>query len=346
MNFSVVFRCDAGKSAEIGTGHIVRCLMLADALVDNGAVLKDDILFLTRDDPDYSMGAGFLTNSKYAFRAVTDYGLAANSREEIESLEELASSILIMDRLETTADLINKVRAVGTKVITFDDYGSGRKYADKAISAIFDNVEKSSNLKYGYPYLILSRNAYNPNVISDLSSSLVATFGGYDARNLCSHFIASLNAIPNNIKVSIILGKTTATAVSKYEEKVELNNRQQQVKFYVQPDNFHEIISESDIGVASGGLSIFEFLAWGVPTIGLPQYPHQLRTIKKLQTEGMVRLGSRDMFLDKDKLGAEIANLFSNNKQRIEMAQSARTLIDGKGVMRIVKIIAAMKQKM
>ena len=53
---NLLFRCDAGIAPEIGTGHIFRCLNLANQLIDKKIYKKEEILFLTRNDPVHLFG--------------------------------------------------------------------------------------------------------------------------------------------------------------------------------------------------------------------------------------------------------------------------------------------------
>ena len=68
---------------------------------------------------------------------------------ELEALSNTNACIIFMDRLETSPSLVKGLLQSGKRVVTFDDYGSGRVHADLAISAIFDDVEISNNFCSG-----------------------------------------------------------------------------------------------------------------------------------------------------------------------------------------------------
>lgn len=44
----IIFRCDAGKVKELGTGHLIRSLCLAKMLIKSRNIKKKDILFLIK----------------------------------------------------------------------------------------------------------------------------------------------------------------------------------------------------------------------------------------------------------------------------------------------------------
>ena len=338
MNQKAIFRCDAGQAPEIGTGHITRSKTLANELVRSKLFNNNDIIFLTRDDPGYDLGKKYLSESGFNYEVFSNQRLEANSDSEIKILSNSNASIIFMDRLETSKNLIKSINNAGIKVVTFDDYGGGREFSDLAISSIFDDVDSSSNLIMGYKYLILSKRSYKKSIIKDNVSNIVATFGGNDKRDLCTHFLNNIKNIDSQIKIDIILGKIEQENIVKYKNIIKekaLNS----VDIHIFPCNYHQIISNADFAISSGGLSIFEFSAYGVPSIGLPQYPHQLRTIKNLEREGISILGTEEMSLSNIKLHDALQRLISNNELRKKMAIKSRESIDGKGLERVKDIL-------
>jgi len=64
----VIFRCDAGSMNEIGSGHIVRSINLANALVNRGFLLRSEIVFYTRGDKKYLLGDKLLMKSGFEYK--------------------------------------------------------------------------------------------------------------------------------------------------------------------------------------------------------------------------------------------------------------------------------------
>ena len=58
----ILFRCDGGTAPDIGTGHIYRCLSLANNLVSKNILKKKEIIFLTRNDKRFTFGKKILKN--------------------------------------------------------------------------------------------------------------------------------------------------------------------------------------------------------------------------------------------------------------------------------------------
>ena len=335
----MIFRCDAGHAPEIGTGHVARSKTLANNLVDKGFLDRSDIIFYTRNDSDYDLGEKYLAESGYEYQVFTNNELEANSSSELNILKNSNAILIVMDRLETTDDLIKGVSSSGKKIITFDDYGSGRVFADLAISAIFDDVCAFDNLVRGYEYLVLSKSSYRPLPIKKDVAKIVATFGGHDARNLCQFFLENSSGIPDSCSVDIILGTCEEPLIQAYIQYIESKQLGHRFKLHVFPESYHKIIANADLAITSGGLSIFEFAAYGVPTIGLPQYEHQLKTIKNLRDAGISLLGSDGMAMSSENFRGSVDKLIHDFNSRNAMSMSARKHIDGGGIDKIIKLL-------
>jgi spore coat polysaccharide biosynthesis predicted glycosyltransferase SpsG len=331
----IIFRCDAGDAPEIGTGHIARSKTLACALVESQSFTLEDICFFTRHDNGYHLGEKYLEGSGFNYQVFDNNILKANSKSEIDILCNQGADLILLDRLETSVELIKTLKSHNKKVVTFDDYGEGRIYADIAISSIFDDVPESKNLIKGYEYLILSKNEYHLSNFNENVQNIVATFGGNDNRDICSHFLENVESIPQDISIKIILGKIDKKILQSYVHQIELKKNKDNIEIFIFPDNYHQIISNADIAVSTGGLSIFEFSAYGIPTIGIPQYEHQLRTIENLEEHGISISGSEGMELSNAKFLDAINSLIGDNDLRKSMASNAINQIDGRGAHRI-----------
>ena len=103
MKRKVIFRCDAGHAPEIGTGHITRSKTLANNLIENGLLGRNDIIFYTRNDPGYNLGIDYLVGSGFEYQVFSNNELEANSSSELNVLKNSNAILIIMDRLETVS---------------------------------------------------------------------------------------------------------------------------------------------------------------------------------------------------------------------------------------------------
>jgi UDP-2,4-diacetamido-2,4,6-trideoxy-beta-L-altropyranose hydrolase len=339
MTAKVIFRCDAGSKPEIGSGHIVRSINLANALIEKKCLTRSDIVFYTRGDNQYQLGGFLLTKSGFNYKVFSKNELISNSLSEINILKSSSADLIFMDRLETSKELVTKIISKGKKIITFDDYGDGRLSANLSICAILDDLPQSNNVFKGYEYLILSNSLNTHFKFNNKPNTIVATFGGHDARDLCQHFLNNISELPNSLEVDIILGRLSIPKINNYLKQIISLGMQERICIHNTPSNYYDIISKADVAVCSGGLSIFEFAACGVPSIGLPQYTHQLNTIIKLANDGICLLGSNSMTLSNKKFLSTLNELLLNYELRKDIALTASKKINGNGLMKVINLL-------
>ena len=152
-------------------------------------------------------------------------------------------------------------------------------------------------------------------------------------------FLQNSSGISSSCSVDIVLGRCEDSALKSYYQFIESNKSKDRFKIHVLPTNYHEIIANADLAITSGGLSIFEFSAYGIPSIGLPQYEHQLRTIENLSGAGISLLGSNGMNLSRERFMDCQDTIMQDFNLRQSMALKARRSIDGGGVERIMALL-------
>ena len=343
----MIFRCDAGHAPEIGTGHVARSKTLANNLVDKGLLDRSDIIFYTRNDSDYDLGEKYLAESGYEYQVFTNNELQANSSSELNILKNSNAILIVMDRLETTDDLIKGVSSSGKKIITFDDYGSGRVFADAFINAILHDIPANEAGYIGYDYLVLKSNGSSiktevPNEVN----RIVASFGGHDSRNLMDFFLNNFQRddirLAKGTVIELLVGSESKKIIKCWAAQAEKISIKYDVtvSLLIRPPDFLERLAKADLAVLSGGLTIFDALSLGVPSIGLPQYLHQLETLKTLTAKMAIRLGSLEMKLDQKSFRRLFDEMMHSKDKRQLLKKNGPSLIDGKGTERVITILS------
>jgi len=327
----ILFRCDGGTAPEIGSGHIYRCLSLAKNLVSKNIIKKKEVIFLTRNDQGYTFGKKILKNSGFRYKLI--YIGKFNSQLESEYISKFSPKLVILDKLKTTISFINKLKKK-SKIIIFDDRGSGKNGCDLAINAIFSDVPKSKNLVRGYRYLILNIKKIKENRSFSKIKNVFVSFGGHDKRNFFRFFLNSLDCFDKKIKFNIIVNSFSYSKIKK-----ELNKQYKNISIYASPRNYNDIFLKCDLAICSGGLTLFEACALGLPTIALPQNKHQYENIKKLLKNKSVMLGTKEFKKDKNYFNLVIRKVLQDKKLRKKLSHNSKKLIDLKGLLRITNII-------
>ena len=331
----ILFRCDGGTAPEIGSGHIYRCLSLAKSLISKNFLKKKEIIFLTRNDSGYTFGKKILKNSGFKYSLI--YNKKFNSKLESDRILKFAPKLVILDRLKTTISFINKLKKK-TKIITFDDYGSGRDECNLAINAIFSDIPQKKNSLLGYKYLILNIKKKSKQRSFSKIKNVFVSFGGYDRRGFLRFFLNNLDFFDKDIKYQIIINSFSYKKIKKLIEQSK-NKFNENISFFISPKTYNEIFLKCDLTICSGGLTLFESCALGVPTIALPQNQHQHENIKKILKNKSAVLGTKGFKKDKNHFNQIVKKMLQDKKLRKKLSFNSKRLIDLKGVLRITNII-------
>lgn len=194
----IYFRADAGPN--IGYGHFIRSLALAD-------MLKDDFecIFFTQAPTEYQ--------KQEAAKVCKLVELPAGDSKFEKFLEYLTGDeIVVLDNYFYDTDYQKNIRTKGSKLICIDDMHHQHYVADAVVNHCIDDpnvfsVEEYTKLCLGLDYALLRKPFLSPfeNIRREKGHWLVS-FGGSDINNLTSKFLNELTSVPGVNKITIIIG--------------------------------------------------------------------------------------------------------------------------------------------
>ncbi len=320
----VLFRCDGGSVPEIGTGHVARCLLLADKLK---SAKEFEIAFLMKD---YKEGIKRVSDCGYHVYKIP---LEKDElRETINAINDFSPEIVVVDRFDTEEEYLKKIKGTGVILITLDDLGPGQKYADITINAI---RESGISLYDGPQYIVLPEMKFKEKKPSDCGGVFLS-FGGYDHLNLTLKTMKALEKLDKKIDITVVVG-------GAYVHRNELNSflKKSKRKFRVlfRPKDIGALFDQADVAVISGGLTLFEAMARGIPSIVLCQYEHQVETARRYENRGAtICLGKGDS-LNEKTIYTKVNELIKNKGLRESLRNNGMMLVDGKGLKRVFELI-------
>lgn len=324
----VVFRVDGGH--EIGFGHIIRSLALADKLGK-----KEEILFLMKDDP---IGIEKVKEEGYEVCLLQD---------KYDIVSDLSCKIFVSDIRDTSVEYMRKARNISECLVTFDDLGKGRHLADILVDANIDEKfnptgkEQKGNLPlylFGAPYILLREEfgSCEKKEIKEKVKHLLITMGGSDAKGITLKVAEAIEEIKLDIEVLIILGRG-------FRLKDELFNITQSSyrKFTILCDekNIFEHMLWADLAITSAGVTMFELACCGVPTIVIPYNEDQEKnTYQFLERNLIINLGMSDYVTQKE-ISKVVNSIIDNYETRERMSRESQKFVDGQGLFRIIEVI-------
>ena len=341
---NVVIRADA--STQIGAGHVMRCLTLAQALRAEGHT----VTFIIREaDGDLHD----LVATRHGFqvaRLPTQQTSTCATKPELADADETGAALeghtvdwVIVDHYQLGAMWEKRLASTGSRVLAIDDFASRDHACDILVDhnlsspSVYENrTEADTELLLGPRYALLRPTfvpSADPTATPDQPTTVAVSFGGSDATGQTWKVLQALrHAIVSPSRVIVIAGRNHP----------ELRRLQQlaadwsAVDLHEFVDDLAPLMAEADLAIGGGGVSALERLAMGIPSICLTTADNQERPAAALAEAGALLYLGRATGTGVDALTAAV-NVMRNPYLRQAMRSRGFALTDGRGPWRVVR---------
>ena len=157
---------------------------------------------------------------------------------------------------------------------------------------------------------------------------------GSDPQNITYKILRAISEMDSlKINIKVIIGPNF------YEEHIEKITRLIQDKLNTaeiisSPESIKNYIEWSDITIATSGLTKYEILSMGTPSIIIPFDKKQFLLNKESSETGAFITIKSDKI--SSNLGKELYSMIEDREIRNNMSKKASILLDGKGINRII----------
>ena len=355
---NVAFRVDS--SLEIGTGHVMRCLTLANALARTGARCT----FLTRRLPGNSLGrieehaVHVLPTSAQHGKAHDDgpphaAWLAApwqeDARQTRAALDELQPDWLVVDHYALDARWEAVAVPPETRIFVIDDLADRAHRCDLLLdqnlghtAGDYDGLVPETCTRLVGPRYALLRPEFAEARAEALAARdgrglrrLMVSMGGIDAADATSAVLCALREapLPEDLTIEVIMGGQAPT-LEKVHELARDMPRPTQVA--VDVDDMAARMARADLAIGAGGSTTWERCALGLPSIIVEVAANQAEITRAMVDAGAALspgpLQAADVAA---RLRAAVAEA-ANPKHLAKMSQAAVETCDGNGVVRVL----------
>ena len=344
----VVIRADA--SIKIGSGHIHRCLSLADELQKKGA----DVFFVCRELPgnlcDVLSDRNFRVFRLPAPAAdVPECLPAEDAKETAAVLAALPGSIdwLIVDHYGLGREWESVLRGRVSNILVLDDLANREHDCDLLLDqGIYpdmkhryrDLVPAGCRLLLGPRYALLdSRFARQAKAKKNTAGKrLFVFFGGSDATNETTKVLHALPLLKNmRVELDIVVG--SGNPFRRQLEK--LAGAYTQVHLHFQVDDMASLMAKSDIALGAGGTTTWERFCLGLPSVVISVADNQTALAETLGLDGRIVYLGQSSLVDKAMIARAIQALLDFSWWRRSLARRGRELVDGHGCRRLSRIL-------
>lgn len=363
MTMRIAFRVDA--SLQMGSGHVMRCLALANQFREKGA----EIIFVCREHPGHLFD--LIESSKHLvlrlpFVAALATGELAHAhwlggtqeedaRQSIEALKNIGHvDWLVIDHYALDVEWEAMMRSCAKHIMVIDDLADRKHDCDvlldqnyyRGMEGRYKNLvpPRCKNL-LGPKYALLRPEfkeiRRNLKLREDIIERIFIFFGGSDPTNETRKALLAIRSLDmENILIDVVMGATNP----HYEEVENLCAGMPEVKINRQVENIAELMSKADLAIGAGGSSTWERCCVGLPSLVWCIAENQLAIAKSADEIGVcVNLGKAENVTEIMAANA-LDDLLRNDEKRLHMKQNSLGVVDGEGVARVLMEITVKLQ--
>lgn len=330
----------ADGSVAIGTGHVMRCLALAQAWQDAGGTVVFAMV-----QPLPALVERLRAESITVVRMSVEPGGAEDAAQSAELAKKHLATWVVVDGYQFNPDFQRSLKNAGLKVLFIDDNGEGGSYCSDIV--LNQNVyasEESYLRRESYTVLLLgSRFAMLrrefarwrgwKRQISPLGNRVLVSMGGSDASNLTERVIEALAVLESpGIQARVIVGSsnphlaTLESAVSRSGWAIELHKN---------PSNIPELMAWADVAISAAGSTCWELCFFGLPSLVMDVAENQRGIARALEQKGAAEYLGWGAEVTPEQITRGLKKLLLSPDLREGMSHGSQQLVDGRGAERV-----------
>ena len=351
----VVFRVDA--SSNIGSGHVVRCLTLAEALRENGASVE----FISRPheghlceliekrgfnvfrlpQPSTVVYSG---ESKYSSWLGVDWKDDAMQTKSIISSYKKYPDWLIVDHYAIDKNWEKSLRSITKKIFVIDDIADRQHDCDYLLNQnLIEDIHARYTSKVPEHCILLigPKYALLQSIYKELHErtvlrkgpigNVIIFFGGFDTHNLTGLVLkAFLSLKRSDIKINIVINR-----YSPHFDSLQLiASEHVYIKLHSNLPSLAPLLAKADLAIGASGCASWERLCLGLPSLIIATADNQKPIAAKLSDQGLIEYLGNFEQITEEKISIKLKQIFENGISE-KWSKKCRDMVDGKGVERV-----------
>jgi UDP-2,4-diacetamido-2,4,6-trideoxy-beta-L-altropyranose hydrolase len=340
----ISFRTDAALA--IGTGHVMRCLTLADALAAAGAQCR----FVCRDQPGHLMariadrghqvlplpaGAPAATDSAPPHAAWLGRPWQDDARQTLAALQGARSDWLVVDHYAIDARWEAALRPAARRLMVIDDLLDRPHDCDLLLDqSPHDDAERryrqqvpaGCELRLGPAHVLLRANFDHPALRprDGMVRRLFVYFGGNDRHDLAGQALRALARFPA-LQADIVLGADHPHRAAVHAAAAGRPG----LRVHDQLVDMASAMAAADLALGVCGMAAWERCAVGLPSLVCINADNQRADSLALERLGAVSCLGDAAALDADHLAAAIDRAIGDPARIAAMGRAAAALVAG-----------------
>jgi UDP-2,4-diacetamido-2,4,6-trideoxy-beta-L-altropyranose hydrolase len=325
---SVLLRADASSAQ--GTGHVMRCLTLAEELIARGHAVTlwahiDGLVWLSKEvehskithesQPAHSLDIDQIRENQFNWVVVDSYKIES---AQISALNRECRVLAIIDSDHRNID-----------ATLYLDQNLGTETA-------FPPETNARQLMLGSDYALvrdgfLQHRSTEPSTTINGTAHVVVFFGGSDPDGAVVSATRSILAANSSVRLTVVCAERW---ISDIEQVCAFADA---AVLALTPDLPH-ILSTADVVVSAAGTSAWDVCTLGRASVFVAVVDNQLPSLTQIQRHGIALTldatasGANAL----NQVGALVSRLLGDERQRSTFVSRCNKIFDGKGKSRVV----------
>jgi len=337
----LIIRADA--SSAIGTGHVMRCLALAEAWQETGGV----VFFVSAFDTPALEDR--LKNEAIQILHIThEAGTIGDANETALLAHEHGAEWIVVDGYHFGLEYQKTIKNSGLSLLFIDDYGhADHYYADIVLNqnisadmSFYPIYEPYTRFLLGTKYALIRKEFLIwsgwHREIPNVARKILVTLGGSDPANVTLKVIDAVRMVdPDGLEVKVVVGGSNPHFDLIHKKVKDLAN----FTLIKNAENMPDLMAWADVAISAGGSTCWELAFMGVPSIMIPIAKNQELAIKELKNiHAAVGFPSDNLSSKKDI--SNFIDFFLKMKElRSGLSQIQKQIVDGRGANKVVSIM-------
>jgi UDP-2,4-diacetamido-2,4,6-trideoxy-beta-L-altropyranose hydrolase len=361
MNKKLIIRADA--DTRMGTGHVLRCIALAQVWQDQGG----DVTFLSHCGRE-ALHQRIINEGFDSIPIEKPHPDSSDLTQTLNILKRHAPCLprgtrrpfhwgsmphalwFVVDGYHFTPDYQKAIRENGYRLLVIDDAAHLDHYhAD----ILLNQNSHASSLNYscdgdtakllGCEYVLLRREflkwrSWNRK-ISAQARKILVTLGGGDPENVTAKVVEAVGQIKlAGLEVIVVTGSNNPNFAVLQNL---IRNDTSDMRLRQNVADMSELLAWSDVAVSAGGSTCWELAYMGLPAVVMVLAENQKDIAADLDRAGVVISLKQHTEVTVEHLAGTIFRLIEDHKLRQKMSRRGRELVDGQGSVRVVQKLLA-----
>lgn len=327
----------ADMNEQIATGHIMRCLSIADALRGLG----EPVRFILSDEQAVSL------LKQRGYDAIVLHTRWNHMDEELSGLSQVIRNEHIDKLLIDSYQVTQRYLAGLSKLVTtvyMDDLNLFEYSVDAVICYAnywkkfqYKINDKRTTYLLGMKYVPLKQAFWNceAKIISEKANNLLILTGVSDPFNVTEQILDSIDTYQFQT-IDVICGIYN-TNYNKFVKKYENNKN---IKLHQAVNNIEQYMKKADIAISAGGMTLYELCAIGTPAISFSFADNQLDNVRQFQEDRLIDYaGDARMDDIAGTINQYLTRYRNDFELRKEKSEKMQKMVDGKGAIHLAEAL-------